>query len=85
MRKNWASVAQGHKRADVNARGWGFDFLKMKREIKYLIFSFPHSGNEINGGVEFRHSARNTFTMRRKMAKGSILLRTELLTLDSLF
>ena len=28
-------------------------------EIKYLIFSFPRSGNEVKHGVEFRHSTRN--------------------------
>ena len=42
-------------------------------EMKYLfifIFSFLISGVEAKRGVEFRHSTRNAYKIRRKVKNG---------------
>ena len=53
-----AVVARRHKNATIN------------EEQKYLILSFPRSGNEAKHGVEFRHSIRNAFRTRRNVRNG---------------
>ena len=58
-------VAQKHKRATVSATGCRF-----LEETKYLIFSFPRSGNEAKR-IECRHSTRNASRIRRKEKNGS--------------
>ena len=53
----------------------GIEPATMKYEMKYLfeiIFSFPRSGVE-KRDVEFRHSTRNAFRIRRKMGNGVYL------------
>ena len=49
-------MGQGHKRETVNAPGCS---LNWAQEMKYLIFSFPRSGDEAKRSVEFRHATRN--------------------------
>ena len=44
---------------------WGRSLLDMKYLFKF-IFSFLRSGIEAKRGVEFCHSARNAFRIRRK-------------------
>ena len=61
----------------VNAVGCVFD--SHLGEVKYFIFSFSHSGNEANGGVEFRHSTRDAFRILREVMKGNVLIGTECL------
>ena len=46
-------VAQGYKRAIVNVTCFGFD--SQLEELKYVIFSFLHSGNEAKRDIEFCH------------------------------
>ena len=45
--------------------------------IKYLIFSFPRSGNEAKRGVEHYHSTRNDSRIRQKVENVSVLMGTE--------
>ena len=45
--------------------------------MKYLVFSFPRSGNGVKRGVEFRHSIRNVSIIRRKVENESALMGTE--------
>ena len=52
--------------------------------MKYLIYLFPRSGNEANRGVEFRHSTRYSFRIRRKVQTGSVLMETEYLNVKDL-
>ena len=62
-------MAQGRKSATVNAISYGFD---SHEEMKYVIFSFPFSGNEARRGVEFRHKTRDIFRTEilRKVGNG---------------
>lgn len=46
----WPIVAQGHGCATVNALGCEFD---SHEEIKVVIFSYPRSGTEAKGAVDF--------------------------------
>lgn len=46
----------GLKRVSVNATV--IDLISF-RVLKYLIYSFPHSGIEVKRGVEFYYSTRN--------------------------
>ena len=62
-------------RVTINANVVG---LTPTREMKYLIFSFPHFGNKAEGG-EFRHSTHNVSRIRRKMTKERVLMGTECL------
>ena len=57
-------MTQGHKCATVNTTGCGVRFLRKK--MKYLIFSFPRFGNEVERGDEF-HSTHNASRIRKKM------------------
>ena len=41
-------------------------------DINYLILSFSRCGNEVNRGVEFRHSTRNASRIRRKVGDTAI-------------
>ena len=56
-----AVVAQGHERLWT----WRLCVHSSTREMKYLIFSSPRSGNEAKRGVEFRHSTHNASIIRR--------------------
>ena len=40
------------------------------KEINYLMFSFPRSGNEAKPRVEFRHSTHNASRIQRKVVNG---------------
>ena len=65
-------MAQGHKRASVNATGCRFDSHLRKYSI---IFSFSHSGNE--AALVITKCLRRR--IRLKVENGSVLLGTECL------
>ena len=46
------------------------------KEMKYLIFSFPHSGDEAKRGVEYRHSTRYVSIFLRKVGNVIVLMGT---------
>ena len=48
----------------------------LNRGNKYLIFSFPRSGNKAKCGVKLRQSTRNASKVRRKVEKKSVLMGT---------
>ena len=52
---------------------------RLLRKVKYLIFLFSRSGDEIKRGVEFRHSTSNASRIRRKARNVNVLMETEYL------
>ena len=50
-------MAQGHKRATLNATGFGFD--SHSRKMKLLNISYPRSGNKGKSGVQLSPKVGN--------------------------
>ena len=62
-------VAQGHKDCKIECLWVRSPLEKMKYLFK-CIFPFILSGIKANRGIEFRHSTRNAFKIRRKVRNG---------------